>query len=112
MMHCDHFFKTFKPYFCFSAVINMEPCDCNSAKDFLHIYLQRTLHFIKTITVGAAISVTILLCSSKQQLCSFCRNSTTRVLKWHGKFFIYCFVDYRKIDTRVIQILLGEVWTA
>lgn len=29
MMHCEHFFKTFKPYFCFSAVINMEPHDCN-----------------------------------------------------------------------------------
>lgn len=66
MMHYDYFFKTFKPHFCFSAVINMEPRDCITARDFLHTYLQRTPCFIKTVMVWAAISVTILLCPSKQ----------------------------------------------
>lgn len=37
MMHRDYFFKTFKPYFCFSAVISMEPHDCNSVKFSPHL---------------------------------------------------------------------------
>lgn len=37
MMHRDYFFKTFKPYFCFSAVISMEPRDCNSVTFSPHL---------------------------------------------------------------------------